>query len=225
MPKLGDYIGHLLSEITIARMHADLEAVRVAELYAGHPLLRYMPVPRFRMPNVEMDVPIVVKALEPSDDDSPYGNPPVAEMRKVFDGVLTSILTKEKITLSAAVQKKLKTILDERVVALSGPTEIEIDMNRVSLDFSVNAMKALGEVIKPEKRAEFEKRLKDSLLIESIKICRPPTRLIVLVTTAEIREAGPNEVITHLRLKISEEAFEWTTIESDEGRNDRLVIE
>jgi hypothetical protein len=225
MPKLGDYIGHLLSEITIARMQADLEAVRVAELYADHPLLRYMPVPRFRMPNVEMDVPIVVKELELPDDKSSCANPPVAEIRKVFDGVIISILAKEKITLSAAVQLKLKTVLDERVVALTRPTEIAIDVNRVSLDFSVNAVKVLGEVIKPEKRAEFEEKLKDSLRIESIKICRPPTRLNVLVTTAEIREAGPNEVITHLRLKISEEAFEWTTIESDEGRKDRLVIE
>jgi hypothetical protein len=226
MPKLGDYIGHLLSEITIARMHADLEAIRVAELYDDHPLLRYMPVPRFRMPDVEMDVPIVVKELEePPAGESPHGNPPIAEMRIVFDKVITSILAKERITLSDVVQKKLKTALDKRVIALTRPTEIEIDMNRVLHDFSNNAVKAMGGVIKPEKRAEFEETLKDALRIEFSKICKLPTRLNVLVTTAEIREAGPNEVITHLRLKISEEAFEWTCLESDEGKTDRLVIE
>jgi hypothetical protein len=226
MPKLGDFIGHLLSEITIARMQADLEAVRVAELYAGHPLLRNMPVPRFRMPDVEMNVPIVVKDLEePAAGESPQGNPPIAEMRKVFDKVLTSILVKDNLRLNAAVQKKLKITLDKRVIALTRPTEIAIDMNRVSHDFLINAMKAMGELIEPEKRAEFEETLKDSLRVEFIKIRKLPTRLNVLVTTAEIREAGPNEVITHLRLKISEEAFEWTTIESDEGKNDCLVIE
>jgi hypothetical protein len=36
----------------------------VAELYADHPLLRNMPVPRFRMPDVEIDVPVVVKDTE-----------------------------------------------------------------------------------------------------------------------------------------------------------------
>jgi len=226
MPKLGDYIGHLLSEITIARMHADLEAVRVAELYADHPLLRHMPVPRFRMPNVEIDVPVVVKELEETPvGESPHGIPPIFEMRKVFDKVITSVLAKEHITLTEADQKKLKTVLDQRVVALTRPTEIALDMNRVSHDFSINAVKTLGDLIKPEKRADFEERLKDSLRIEFIKIRKLPTRLNVLVTTAEIREAGPNEVITHLHLKISEEAFEWTTIESDEGKNDRLVIE
>lgn len=226
MPKLGDYIGHLLSEITIARMHADIEAVRVAELYADHPLLRNMPVPRFRMPDVEMDVPVVVKELEePPTGESPHGIPPITEMREVFDKVITSVLAKERITLTAANQKKLKTALDQRVVALTRPSEIAIDINRVSQDFSSNAVKTLGEMIKPEKRAEFEERLKDALRIEFIKIRKPPTRLNVLVTTAEIREAGPNEVITRLHLKISEEAFEWTTIESDEGKDDRLVIE
>ena len=222
MPKLGDYLGHLLSEITIARMHADLEAVRVAELYADHPLLRNMPVPRFRMPAVEIDVPVVVTELDASQN---VGTPPIAELRKVFDKVITSVLAKEHITLTAADQKKLKTVLDKRVTALTRPAEIAIDMNRVSSDFSIHSVKTLGDKIKPEKRAEFNEILKDALRIEFIKIRKPPTRLNVLVTTAEIREAGPNEVITHLHLKISEEAFEWTTIESAEGKNDRLVIE
>lgn len=226
MPKLGDYIGHLLSEVTIARMHADIEAVRVAELYADHPLLRNMPVPRFRLPDLEMEVPVVIKEMEePPTGVSSHGTPPISEMRKIFDRVISSALDKERITLDADSQKKLEATLDQRVVALTRPADIAIDVNRVSNDLSSNAVKALSEVIKPEKRAEFEDKLKDDLRIESIRIRKPPSRLNVLVTTAEIREAGPNEVITRLHLKISEEAFEWTTIESDEGKDDRLVIE
>lgn len=226
MPKLGDYIGHLLSEITLARMHADLEAVRVAELYAGHPLLRYMPVPRFRMPDVEIDVPVVVKDLEETRPGEPqHGNPPIAEMRRIFDEVIANVLANERIALSAAAQKKLKATIDKRVVALTRPSEIEIDMNHISQDFTVNAVKAIGEAIESERRSEFEETLKDTLRVEYVKIRKEPTRLNVLVTTAEIREAGPSEVITHLHLKISEESFEWTTIEADDGKKDRLVIE
>ncbi|MCU7843320.1 MAG: hypothetical protein KZQ93_05725 [Candidatus Thiodiazotropha sp. (ex Monitilora ramsayi)] len=226
MPKLGDYIGHLLSEITIARMHADLEAIRVAELYADHPLLRTMPVPRFRMPDVDINIPVVVKELEePVDGESSHGIPPVSKMRDVFDEVITSVLAKESISLSNANKKKLKAELDQKVVALTRPSQIAIDTSRVSQVFTRSAIKALGNAIKPEKRSKFEERLKDSLRVEFMKIRKSPTRLNVLVNTAEVREAGPNEVITHLHLKISEEAFEWTTIESDEGKDDRLVIE
>ena len=64
MPYLGDYVGHLLSEITIARVQADLEAVRMAELYANHPLLKHLPVPHFRLPTMTLDVPVVVSGME-----------------------------------------------------------------------------------------------------------------------------------------------------------------
>ena len=226
MPKLGDYLGQLLSEITMARMHADIESVKVAEFYADHPLLRNMPVPRFRMPDVEVDVPVVVQELEePEPGESPHGTPPVPKIREVFDKVIASLLAKESITLSAANKKKLKTVLDERTAALTKPSDVPIDVKKVSNDFSQNAIEALGRLIKPEIKAVFEEKLKDSLRIEVVKIYKTPPRLKVLVTTGEIREAGPGEVITRLHLKISEEAFEWTTIETDEGKNDRLVIE
>ncbi|TCV85904.1 hypothetical protein [Sulfurirhabdus autotrophica] len=226
MPKLGDYLGHILSEITVARMHADIESVRVAELYADHPLLKNMPVPRFRMPDIDIDVPVVVKEMEePSGGVSSHGIPPVADMRKVFDKALSSVLAENRINLTDAVRSKLNTILDQRVTALTRPSETAIDTGRVSRDFISVSMKTLSTVMKPEKQAELEARLNDVLRVELIKIRKPPARLNVLVTTAEIREAGPSEVITHLRLKISEEAFEWTTIESDEGKDDRLIIE
>ncbi len=226
MPKLGDYIGHLLSEIAIARMQADIESVRIAELYADHPLLRSMPVPRFRMPDVEIDVPVVVKGLEGSPEgESSSGTPPIAEIRKVFDKVFVTAITKERITMTAADKKRVEAVIDRRTVALTRPDDMAIGANRVADDFIANTVKVMGELIKPEKRAEFQETLKDTMRIELLKSIKPSTRLNVLVTTGEIREAGPSEVITHLRLKISEEAFEWTSIETDEGKKDRLVIE
>src|SRR3989442_8134315 len=71
MPYLGDYLGHLLSEITTARVQADLESVRIADLYASHPLLRHMAVPRFRLPNVTIDAPVVITRME----EAPAGQP------------------------------------------------------------------------------------------------------------------------------------------------------
>ncbi len=64
MPNLGDYLGQLLSELSIARMQADLETVRLAELYAMHPLLRTMPVPHMRLPDVDLEIPVLIKASE-----------------------------------------------------------------------------------------------------------------------------------------------------------------
>ncbi len=229
MPNLGDYIGLLLSEITIARMKADLEAVRVAELYASHPLLRNMPVPHFRLPNVEVDVPVVIKQMEePRAGESPRGAPTLADMRKAFDKVLTQRLNKESIRLKPEYKKKLNSMFDKMAASLTQPIEIAIDVNRVADELTSAASSMLtesGGPVDPTRRPELEKKLKEATRLEFLKLRKPPLGLHVLVTTAEIREAGPNEILTRFQLKITEEAVEWTTIESDGRKQDRLVPE
>jgi hypothetical protein len=239
MPYLGDYIGHLLSEITIARMQADIEAVRVAELYAGHPLLRHMPVPHFRLPNVEVDAPVVIKRLEePQAGATPRGVPTPENLRKAFDTVLKHRISEEGIRLKPKHENKLKAVLDEKMVALTQPIEVSIDTDRVANELSNASFRALTEFdlsdrqfdvpdrpIDPARLPKFEEKLKEELRVAFLKLRKPPTRLHVLVTSTEIREAGPSEVITRLHLKISEEGFEWTTIESDGQKQDHLVME
>jgi hypothetical protein len=58
-----------------------------------------------------------------------------------------------------------------------------------------------------------------------LKLRKLPLRLDTRITSAQIKEAGPSEVITHLRLKLVEESFEWTTVETDGEIQNRLVIE
>ena len=229
MPHLGDYIGQLLSEITIARMQADIEAVRVAELYASHSLLRNMPVPHFRLPNVEMDVPVVVKQMEEErTGELPRGAPILSDMRKAFDKVLTERLSAERVRLKPEQKKKLKSVLDKKAVSLGRPAEIAVGVNRVADELTHTAFLTLtesGGPVDPARRPEMEEKLKEAARIEFLKMRKPPPRLQVLVTTGEIREAGPSEVVTRLHLKIIEEAVEWTTIESEGLKQDRLVIE
>jgi hypothetical protein len=220
MPYLGDYLGHLLSEITIARMQADLEAVRVAELYASHPLLRNMPVPHFRLPDVDLDVPVVIKQVEePRADESPRGGAAIADMRKSFDKVLAANVASRGVDLAPEQKRKLKAVLDARTAALSQPAETSVDVNRVADDLAAAATAALAEP------RLLEAELKSAARLEFLKLRKPPARLSILATTQEIRDAGPAENVTRIRLKISEQAVEWTTVESDGQTRERLVPE
>ena len=231
MSFLGDYLGQLLSEITIARMQADLETVRLAELYAAHPLLRTMPVPHLRLPDVELEIPVLIKAVEdPRPGESPRGGVPLSEIAKKFDGVLATHLSKARVALSAAESKALRTALDERIVTHGVPTEISIDVLRVADDLTAAALRVIGE-IRPTRNGEpaiarsLEIALKEAVRLEFLKLRTAPPRLTVSVTSAEIREAGTPENVTRLRLKVTEQGVEWTTIESDGVRRDRLVPE
>ena len=65
MSELSETLGHLLCEITRARMAADRESVRIARQYAedDEGLLRHFPVPRMRMPQLELTLPVVVSHI------------------------------------------------------------------------------------------------------------------------------------------------------------------
>lgn len=61
--------------------------------------------------------------------------------------------------------------------------------------------------------------------MDFLKARAPPPRLMALVTTSEVREAGTPEHLTRLRIKVSEQAVEWTTVESEGRQQERLVPE
>jgi hypothetical protein len=208
-------------------MQADIEAVRVAELYSSHPLLRNMPIPHFRLPTVELDVPVAIKKMEePQRETAPRGTPTLAETRVVFDKVLAKTLSEERIRLKPEQTRTLKTALDKKVVSLTQPAEVAVDVNRVAKELSQTASRTLvASGLDAKTRANLEEKISELARVEFLNLRKQPTRLQVLVNTSEIREAGPIEAITRIHLKITEEAFEWTSIESDGKTEDRLIIE
>jgi hypothetical protein len=232
MPYLGDYLGHLLSEITIARVQADLEAVRVAELYASHPLLRHLPIPHFRLPTVTLDVPVIIKKMEEGKaGESPRGGVVLPALRKSFDRVLNLHLQRAKIKLSDPERANLDQALNQTISRLALPPYVSISVMRIADELVLTAIKALGdperkggpvESIRLEKLAD---EIKTAARREFLNLRQAPPRLHVLVTTAELREAGPQELLAHLHLSISEEGMEWTVIESQGKSQDKLVPE
>ena len=57
---LSDYAGFILQEMVKAREMVDAYSRSVAERYAQDPLMRYFPAPRFRMPKMQLTIPILI---------------------------------------------------------------------------------------------------------------------------------------------------------------------
>lgn len=232
MPYLGDYLGQLLSEITIARMQADLESVRIAELYAMHPLLATMPVPHVRLPDVELDIPVLIKeSEEPRAGQSARGGVAPEEMSKKFDEVLAAQLKKAGIEMPVTGQRKIRAVLNERIAKLSAPSETAVDVNRVADDLTsavlgiIDEQRAKTKSVLLKTGEQFNTELKDAARLAFLQMRVTPPRLFVLVTNTEIREAGPSENLTKLHLKITEQGLEWTTVENEGLVRNRLVPE
>ncbi len=234
MPYLGDFLGHILAELTISRMQADLESLRIADFYASHPLLRTMPVPRFRLPQVDIDVPVVIdRAEEQTEGGTPRGTVSLADLGATLDKVLTVDLKKRGIRIPSEGVRRIERAAETHIEALRAePTEITVDTQRIAHDLAGIAARELGEASEEDEReavvdrAKVEETLETAIRNELMRKRTPPPRLLVRVATDQVREAGPMERIGHIRLTVSEEHLEWTVIESEEGeKRQRLVPE
>lgn len=57
---LADYVGFIFSEITRARDHADRVTLEIARQYAKDDVLKYFSVPRFKIPEMELTIPVII---------------------------------------------------------------------------------------------------------------------------------------------------------------------
>ena len=57
---LADYTGYIFLEIIKAREMADRHSRQLAEVYAQDPVLRHFSVPRFRVPKMELTIPVLI---------------------------------------------------------------------------------------------------------------------------------------------------------------------
>lgn len=61
---MSDYVGFIFSEITRARVIADGESRRIAELYAKDEVLKSFSVPRFKIPEMNLSIPVIVSGAK-----------------------------------------------------------------------------------------------------------------------------------------------------------------
>jgi hypothetical protein len=81
MPKLTDVLGAIMADIAAARRVADLQTLRIAKQYREDPLLRGMTVPRIRLPEVVLEVPLIIEGCEveqPAKPPAQAGSPAAA---------------------------------------------------------------------------------------------------------------------------------------------------
>jgi hypothetical protein len=57
---LADYTGYIFLEIIKAREMADRHSRQLAEVYAQDPVLKHFSVPRFKVPKMELTIPVLI---------------------------------------------------------------------------------------------------------------------------------------------------------------------
>jgi hypothetical protein len=226
MPKLGEVIGAMLSDVARARVRADVEAMRIASAYSGDPLLKHLPVPRFRLPDIVIDLPVLVSGVdEPSEGEpSSVSKPTDAEIRQAAgEGIAQSGLSltqKQVASVSATLVQRAKQLFERDAMSVRSPgwvadelgsAVVEAVRNVSTRDFSPKQLEALAGSTKASMTALVAKKLV------------PPPSVDVTVTSGAIKEHADNGNIVHIRLTISEDAYE--VVDRDDGQGFYLTPE
>lgn len=97
---LADYVGFIFSEITRARDHADRVAKDMAIAYSKDDVLKHFSVPRFKIPEMELTIPVLISSAKfsnamaftmPAEDFTRYIN------NRVNSSIQTLIIQKSKL--------------------------------------------------------------------------------------------------------------------------------
>jgi hypothetical protein len=220
MPKLGDFIGALLADVAQARVRADLETVRIAQAYSADGMLKHLPVPRFRLPDLTIDVPVLVSSV--AADDDPSGRLFVEPSASEVNAIVLEGLRVADIHLEPGGAQKLGAVGSARMKALfAGDPATLRSASTISSDVTANVVDALRKGAAedsihdqiPLAESTIRSRLEKVLVT---KLVKSPT-LQVAVTASEIKAHNDNESVVRLRLTISEDAYEVVSTGDGEG--------
>jgi hypothetical protein len=104
MADLDQVLGAVLSSLAQARRMADEQTSAIAQYYQSNPLLKGMTAPRIRMPEVVVDVPLII-------DEVDAGRPPVfaspPELAALAVDAAVKVAQQQDVPMSAAVRDKL----------------------------------------------------------------------------------------------------------------------
>lgn len=235
MADLSEYLGHLLCEVTRARVMADAEAVRTATTYLGDgsSLLRHFPVPRMRLPELEITVPVVINEIpdgyvEQTDADPRLFSRLLAENLgpalsgqglKLDTGEITRIILGDpqlsRGRLSADVPELLSRQLQDRVRVVSR---------------SSGRTAARETAVPAERFREISAILREQIARTVESLPRRPAGIAVDARTSAVKNVGGAGMVVNIKLVVREESLEILLDDRGEGgsaapRIGRLVPE
>jgi hypothetical protein len=221
MPTLGEVLAALLCDAAQARVRADVETTRIAQAYSQDQLLKNLPVPRFRLPDITVDIPVLIMQVEGTTDATgglPFDEPTTGELRTLVRGSLRG----SGIRLPRAAVSRVPADLIDRARALfrSGTPRL-LNPAMVSDDVAGMLVDIAGAAIEGGLSADQAEQLRTAARQAMAALLATKVRLSlswqVAVTAAEIRSQGDSDSIVRLRLTVSEDGYEVITRDDGQG--------
>jgi len=230
MPKLNDYLGSVISSLTNARVMADLQTVKVAEEYAKHDLLQHFSVPRMRVDDVELTIPIALESTQQklSTHVDTIDN---TEFNKNLYKEVTRGLGLS--SLPRAASSEIRSLLAENTHQLEKKVNLEKTTESVN-GFSHEITEKILTLNEKYGLADKEitidkeifKRNISQLAEKQINTNQSATAIENLQVIAEshlLKEQKPESII-YIKMKISEDGMEWQKMDDGNGKTTQKLL-
>lgn len=241
MATLKDYLGSLVKDLNQARMIADLETAAIAKMYAENKYLQHFSVPRMKILETELTIPIAVDEIQHYKEESiPIDNKKFykivyAELKntlgvKSFSRDATTILNKEIYTQIDILEKEIKAgndaeksldafsnaVSSRSMEVIAKDSRAKIVLKKTLEKHKLNS-NAFNELLK----ANIKKFTIDE--IKPVDFAQKIENTQVTVESHKLKEIDAKNIVV-IKLKITEESMEWQTMEDDEGKLDKKLI-
>lgn len=215
-PDLGAILGSLMSGVIQARRISDEQTAELAEYYRENPLLEGLTVPRIRIPELVIDLPLLV-------EDFIDGEAAKTESPKIISEKATKeLLAKAKlhnIDLPNGFKAKFKAEIVELITKMNetGAPMVKENIIRNVQKALANQLKAHDVKLTRRQKILISKSIRDSLTVENIGKKPIAAAIKSNIKTADVKEKSSNANVVRVKVTFKEEGLEWATRESEGG--------
>ncbi|HEY1057960.1 MAG TPA: hypothetical protein VGE55_04440 [Limnobacter sp.] len=222
MNDLGDILGSLMTGLIRARQAADLQTAALAELYKDNPLLEGLSVPRVRIPEVSIDLPLIIESHEAGEEGE------LNEPSKVVDATsnrLKNTLANTNIKLSANFQKAFADTAKLRLteVQKSNDAVSKELVSRTVQDAFVETLKKTNTELSAQDKLAVVKDIRTEAGLAALAKPSIPPRILTNIRTADIKDKATGNSVVRLKITLTEEGVEWVTQSNDAGGVNRTL--
>ena len=232
MPTLNEYLGGLFSSISDARVVSDVQAVQIAEQYAKHDLLKHFAVPRMRIGDIELTIPVAIDSLAARSELQldPIGNTSFKGLiyRELVAGTgLKALPLNASQALGTRVEANAKN-LAENLQRMSRDESFSIfskqtisDLSRIVAEYGVGDSTVIDKINYDSIHERIRKISQE--VVTGVVEKRNFDQLEVVAESYRLREQRPEDLI-YIRMKVNEDSMEWQTIQREDGSVERKLL-
>lgn len=216
MADLGELLGSLMSGLIRARRMADEQTAALAEYYKDNPLLEGLSVPRIRIPELTIEMPMLIENHvegQRGDMEDPI---------KIADAAkeqLNATLSKNNIKINPTFNEVFSDGVKNRLelVKQTGAPIMKETVARSVQDTFAATLAKTKTTLTPTDKEAIARDLRAK--VSTVSIAKGPvsSSIVANIKTADVKERASNTSIVRLKITLKEEGLEWATKASEAG--------